>query len=62
MLNEQIYAFAGGLEDADTAPTKQEVEMYAGLHAQLEAQLDAWAQVKRTRLAAFRDHVKQAGM
>jgi photosystem II stability/assembly factor-like uncharacterized protein len=62
MLNEQIYAFAGGLEDADTAPTKQEVEMYAGLHAQLETQLDAWAQVKRTRLAVFRDHMKQAGM
>ena len=62
MLNEQIYAFDGDLEDADTAPTKQEVEIYAGFHAQLETQLDAWGAMKRTRLAAFRDHVKQAGM
>jgi hypothetical protein len=62
MLNEQIYAFAGGLEDADTAPTKQEIEFYAALHAQLEVQLDAWSEVKRTALASFRDHMNQAGM
>jgi photosystem II stability/assembly factor-like uncharacterized protein len=62
MLNEQIYAFAGVLEDADTAPTKQEVEFYATLHAQLAAQLDAWFEVKRTALASFRDHMNQAGI
>ncbi len=60
MLNEQIYAFAGGLEDADTAPTKQEVDTYAGLHAQLEAQLTAWDAVKKGELAAFEDHVKHS--
>ena len=60
MLNEQIYAFAGGLEDADTAPTKQEVDTYAGLHAQLETQLAAWDAVKHGELAAFEDHVKRA--
>ena len=61
MLNEQIYAFAGGLEDADTSPTKQEVDTYAALHAQLEAQLAAWDAVKKGELAAFEAHEKQSG-
>ncbi len=62
MLNEQIYAFAGGLEDADTSPTKQEVEVYADLHTKLGAQLDAWSEVEKAELAAFHAHVQQAGM
>jgi hypothetical protein len=62
MINEQIYAFAAGLEDADTAPTKQEVETYADLHAQLQAQLDAWSKLKNEDVAAFRTHLDQAGM
>jgi hypothetical protein len=61
MLNEQIYAFAGDLEDADTAPTKQEVETYAGFHAQLEKQLDAWGAIKHTSLPSFQEQVKRAG-
>ena len=36
MLNEQLYAFAATLEDADTAPTVQETTTYASLHSQLE--------------------------
>jgi len=60
MLNEQIYAFEGDLEDADTAPTKQEVETYAGFHAQLEKELDAWGAVKRTSLPSFQEQVKRA--
>ena len=62
MLNEQIYAFAGNLEDADTAPTKQEVETYAGFHAQLEKQLDAWEVIKRTSLPSFTEQVKRVGI
>jgi hypothetical protein len=62
MLNEQIYAFAGDLEDADTAPTKQEVETYAGFHAQLEKQLDAWGAIKRTSLPSFQERVQRAGI
>jgi len=61
-LNELIYAFAAGLEDADTAPTKQEVEFYAGLHKQLQVQLDAWTDLQRTALAPLRAQLKQAGM
>jgi hypothetical protein len=48
MLNEQIYAFESDLEDADTAPTKQEVDTYAGFHAQLGKQIAAWEALKRT--------------
>ncbi len=46
MLNEQIYAFASGLEDADTAPTRQELDTYAGLHASLAAALANWQTLK----------------
>lgn len=58
MLNEQIYAFAAGLEDADTAPTKQELETYAGMHAALESQLAAWQALKDGELARFRAAAK----
>lgn len=53
MLNEQIYSFSGLLDDADTAPNAQEIETYAGMHARLAAQLGAWSDLKKTRVAAF---------
>jgi photosystem II stability/assembly factor-like uncharacterized protein len=58
MLNEQIYAFASGLEDADTAPTKQEAEIYAGFHTSLDAQLALWESLKRDQVAAFHTQAK----
>jgi hypothetical protein len=58
MLNEQIYSFAGLLDDADTAPNAQETETYAGMHGKLAAQLAAWDNLKKTQLAAFRAHAK----
>jgi len=42
MLNEQLAAFAGSLEDADTPPTAQQQALYTSLHAKLEAQLALW--------------------
>jgi hypothetical protein len=60
MLNEQIYSFAGLLDDADTAPNAQEVETYAALHAKLGAQLADWADLEKTKIAAFRAHVRNA--
>jgi hypothetical protein len=62
MLNEQIYSFAGLLEDADTAPNVQEVETYAVMHAKLGMQLATWGKVKRTQLAAFRAGAQKAGL
>jgi photosystem II stability/assembly factor-like uncharacterized protein len=58
MLNEQIYSFAGLLDDSDTAPTKQELETYVGMHAKLGSQLAAWNALKNTELAAFRAHAR----
>jgi hypothetical protein len=52
MLNEQIYAFSGLLDDSDTAPNAQEVETYAGMHAKLAAQLAAWNTLKG-KIVAF---------
>jgi photosystem II stability/assembly factor-like uncharacterized protein len=56
MLNEQIYSFAGLLDDADTAPNAQEIETYRGLHAQLDAQLAAWNTLRETKIADFCKH------
>jgi hypothetical protein len=58
MLNEQIYGFAGLLDDSDTAPTKQELETYADMHARLGTQLAAWNNLKSTQVAAFRARAK----
>lgn len=59
-LNEQIYSFAGLLDDADTAPNAQEIDTYSGFHAQLEAQLSDWAKLKKTKISAFCAHVHAA--
>lgn len=61
MLNEQIYTFSGLLEDADTAPNRQELDTYAGLHARLAEQLEDWARLKQTRVAAFCARTRRAG-
>src|SRR6202034_2041982 len=42
MLNEQLAAFAGSLEDADTPPTTQQQALYTSLHTKLQAQLALW--------------------
>ena len=47
MLNEQYATFASLLDDADTAPTRQETERFRSLHDQLGLQLAAWAALKR---------------
>ena len=61
MLNEQIYAFAGLLDDADTAPNAQETQTYAGFHTRLVAQLAAWNALKTTKVAAFCTHARLSG-
>jgi hypothetical protein len=61
MLNEQIYSFSGLLDDADTAPNTQEIETYATMHAKLDRQLDAWNELKKTRVSTFFVHAQKAG-
>ncbi len=58
MLNEQIYSFAGLLDDADTAPNAQEIETYAGFHGKLAAQLADWSTFEATKIAAFCSHYR----
>jgi photosystem II stability/assembly factor-like uncharacterized protein len=60
MLNEQIYSFAGLLDDADTAPNQQETDTYAGLHARLGAQLADWDTLVKTKVTAFCGEVRGA--
>jgi hypothetical protein len=61
MLNEQIYSFAGLLDDADTAPNTPEVNTYAGLHARLQAQLAQWVDLKKTGIPSFCGRARDAG-
>jgi hypothetical protein len=42
MLNEQLAAFAGSLEDADIPPTTQQQALFDSLHEKLQAQLAQW--------------------
>ncbi len=46
MLNEQYASFQGAIDDADTAPTTQEIAMFDDLHRRLEVQLAAWKALK----------------
>ncbi len=50
MLNEQLAAFAGTLEDADTPPTTQQQALYTSLHEKLQAQLALWKGLIRSSL------------
>ena len=58
MLNEQIYSFAGLLDDADTAPNTEEVSTYAGMHDRLGAQLAKWEELKKGGIAAWCTRVR----
>jgi len=62
MLNEQIYSFAGLLDDADTAPNTPEVQTYAGLHDRLQAQLSDWSSLKTSGVASFCGHRREVGL
>ena len=62
MLNEQIYSFAGLLDDADTAPNVQEVETYAGFHDKLSRQLADWSALKSKEVPAFCTQARGAGL
>ncbi|MBV8975804.1 MAG: glycosyl hydrolase [Alphaproteobacteria bacterium] len=57
-LNEQIYSFAGLLDDSDTAPNLQELQTYKTMHDDLGKQLADWDSLKKTQLASFRSHAQ----
>ncbi len=61
MLNEQIYAFTGFLDDADTAPNAEEISTYAGLHTKLDAELAAWKALKDGRISPFLGRAHKTG-
>lgn len=62
MLNEQFATFLNVLDDADTAPTQPQKDMFNSLHQKLQEQLAAWQQLRSGALAQFNDQVKQAGV
>jgi photosystem II stability/assembly factor-like uncharacterized protein len=62
MLNEQYAAFQGSIDDADTAPTDQQLAMYKTLHAQLDVQLAKWKALQDGSLDAFNKRLIQASV
>ena len=54
MLNEQYASFASDLDDADTAPTAQEVAMFNDLHARQQVQLAAWRELRAGPLSRLK--------
>ena len=57
MLNEQYAGFAAALEDADTPPTRQHLQMYQTLHAGLSTQLGLWSALQGGDLADLRRRI-----
>jgi hypothetical protein len=62
MLNEQYASFQGSIDDADTAPTAQQLDMYKTLHAQLDVQLAKWKALQDGGLDAFNKRLIQASV
>jgi hypothetical protein len=61
MLNEQLASFAGVTEDADTPPTKQQLDLFQNLDGQLKDQLAKWAAVRKD-VDAFNGKLTQASI
>jgi len=53
MLNEQLDSLAGIVQAGDSAPSKQEYEVFKMLRDRLDQQLAAWKQIMSNDVPAF---------
>jgi photosystem II stability/assembly factor-like uncharacterized protein len=60
-LNNKIAALLGVVQSGPYRPTDQSYEVFAGLSAQLQVQLDAYRGVVEKELAAFNERLRRAG-
>jgi hypothetical protein len=61
-LNAKLAALTSVVASADTAPTRQAVEVFLDLSARIDAQLARWRAVRDTDVAAFGALVAAAGL
>jgi hypothetical protein len=62
MLNEQFDSLSATVQAGDSAPSKQQYEVYKLLRGQLDQQLNAWKQLVATDIPAFNQAVKGANI
>ncbi len=61
-LNSAFSTIVSGLDNADAAPTTQQVAAFGELDKALEEQLVAWGQIKSKDIPELNDQLKQAGL
>jgi photosystem II stability/assembly factor-like uncharacterized protein len=61
-LDDKLSILEGAVESADTAPTKQEFEVFEELKAQLEPQLAAWGEIQKKDVPAFNEQVRKGNI
>ncbi len=62
MLNEQLDSLSSAIQAGDSAPTRQQYEVYKLLRGQLDQQLTAWKQLVSTDIPAFNQAVRGANI
>jgi len=62
MLNEQFDSLSAAIQAGDSAPNKQQYEVFKFLRGQLDQQLTAWKQLVSTDIPAFNQAVKGANI
>ncbi len=58
-LNEKMLALGGMVENSDTAPTEQSLEVFKGFRSQLDEELAKWSEIRSKDVAAFNDLVRK---
>jgi hypothetical protein len=62
MLNEQLDSLSSAIQAGDSAPTRQQYEVFKLLRGQLDQQLTAWKQLVSTDIPAFNQAVRGANI
>ena len=59
MLNESFDTFSDTIDNADTAPTKPQYDVYQVLRGRLETELKKWDQLKAQAVPAVSELIKK---
>jgi hypothetical protein len=62
MLNESFDTFSHTIDNADTAPTKPQYDVYQVLTGRLETELKKWAQLKAQAVPTVSELIKKADL
>jgi len=58
-LNSKLGYLSGVIDSADTAPTRAELEVFAELDKQLQAELNKWREVLSKDLPGLNDSMRK---